>query len=128
MFTNDPFLYYNHILALICCFVFNITLALCLYTEKRQQLRIYAQVLYIQCFADIIAGVCYYFSAVKYMMIDGIFYFVHIHPFFDNDYIKLVGYDLPTNCVTIYLFLFASGLPISCLPISFYFRYLNLSR
>lgn len=124
----DLVLHYSHFTALICCFIFNITLCICLYTEKRYQLKVYAKVLYVQCCSDMVAGVLYYISAVRFMLIDGIFYFVHINPILEPDYVKILDFDVPTNCIEIYVYLFASGLPITFLPLNFYFRYLQLCQ
>lgn len=124
----DAILHNSHIAALISCFVFNIILIICLYTEQRPQLRLYSNVLFAQCCSDMVAGVLYYFGAARFLLVDEIFYFVPINPLLEPDYVNIWGYSLPTNCIGLCLHLSALGLPITFLPLNYYYRYLQLSR
>lgn len=125
---SEVILHYSHICALICSFLFNTALCLCVVTEKRQQLRLYSNVLIIQCATDIISGIFYYITAARFLLVDGVFYLACIQPWFKEDYVNLFGVNLPSNYLGFYLYLVPIGLPIAMLPLSFYFRYLQVCR
>lgn len=121
-------LHYSHVTSLIFCFISNITLIVCLYTEERPQLRLYRNVLYVQCCSDMVAGVLYYFGSARFFLIDEIFYFVSTNPVLEHDIIYLFCFEIQKKYFGFVLYLFAMGIPIAVLPLNYYFRYLQLCR
>lgn len=125
---SEPLIHYSHIIALICCFIFNSILILCMLKEKHHQIKMYCKLLYLQCTCDMIAGVFYYFGAGRFIMVEGIFYVFYIHPWLKVDSVNFFGWEIPPNWFGAYTYLFPTGLPILFVPLSFYFRYLQLCR
>lgn len=122
--VSEVVLHYSHILSLVCGLLFNGILCLCLHSEK--QLHLYRSVLYIQCAADMVASVFYYFTQFRFVMIDGIFFCVSVDPNFYDEYVNLFGFMIPTGYMVIYLYLYPICLGLLFVPLNFYFRYQQL--
>lgn len=123
---REYLLNYSHLAALICCLFFNSLLCLCLFLERHTQLKLYRNVLYIQCTSDIIAGIFYYFASFRFVMIDGIFFAVYVNPNRQGDFISILGIQLPTNYFMMYCYLHPICLGLMFVPLNFYFRYKQL--
>lgn len=119
-------LYYSHVGSMICSLVFNSILCLCLHSEKQYQLRLYRNVLYIQCTADMLAGVFYFFTSFRFVMIDGNFFCVSVDSNLQNEFVKILGVKLPTNYFVLYCYLYPICLGLLFVPLNFYFRYEQL--
>lgn len=119
----ESLLHCSHVASLICTFIFNGILCLCLYSEYRCELRMYRKVLYIQCCSDCIASVCYYFAAVRFVMIDGIFFVISTGSWFESGVFTVLGVNMPSKYVSLFLYPFPTGLAIIFVPLNFYFRY-----
>lgn len=123
---RQTFLHYSHLASLICCLFFNGLLCLCLYVEKRRQLRIYRSVLFIQCFADMLASVIYYYTSMTFVIVDGIFYVVMTDQ--REYYQNILGFEIHTGCWIVYWYLYALYLGLLFVPLNFYYRYQQLCQ
>lgn len=116
-------LHYSHIFSLICTFLFNGILCLLLHKETRKELQLYRKVLYVQCFSDMIVSVCYYFSALRFVMIDGLFMVFSTNPMLESTYTTIFGITVESKYISLFLYPFPTGLAIVFVPLNFYYRY-----
>lgn len=123
---SSAFLYYSHVGSLICCLLFNSILIICLYVEKRYQLRLYRRVLYIQCGADMLSGIIYYFTSITCIIIDGVFHVVFTDE--TEKYLNFFGIMFNTGCFISHVYLIALYLGLLFVPLNFYFRYQQLCK
>lgn len=123
---REAVLCYSHLGSLICCLFFNSLLIFCLYVERQSQLQLYRSVLYIQCIADMLAGIFYFFTSFRCVMTDGVFLCVSIYPLFQNEFITVFGLKLTTNYFVMYCYMYPICLGFMFIPLNFYFRYQQL--
>lgn len=117
---------YSHLGSLICCLFFNSLLCLCLYLEKQSQLQLYRNVLYIQCSADMLAGVLYYISSMRFIIYGGCYYIVFVNPYIEEEVFTVFGVEVPLKYFALSCYMYALCLGLLFVPLNFYFRYQQL--